>query len=258
MRPNSKNRDSLLEFFEEYRGLTNNQLAIVADVAPCTIVEWKRKCGIISSTYQKPQKRAKGPIPEDWDNKKWFEQAYKSMGLHAIALLIGKGNNWQFVAKRLKRYGIERKSHSERVGSTNPCCDSGWLHYYYSDRKRYLKWCRKNRVEPCDEGGQKLTLHECGALAGVSHQTIANWLSLFKIKTRDLSESKVGKSTKRRVKPPHRRSQRDRFFEQYRSGSINIIVGSDHYSNGTKVGKEETVSKRFNRNLRGTPPHTPS
>lgn len=253
MKPNPHSTQSLKKFFKKYEGLTTHELAIIADRAVCTITDWKRKCEILETNCKKPTFKNSKPTPENWDNKEWFEQAYEKMGLHAIAILIGKPNNWKFVANRLKKYGIPRKSHEERTRSNNPCCDEGWLYYYYSDREDYLRWCRKNRIKPCNEGGQRLTLQECAELAGVSHQTIVNWLTLFKIKIRDLSESKLGQ--KKKITPELRRLSRDNFFEQYRSGMINIIIGPQRFSNGTRVDKEETLNKRFNKRIRSTSTH---
>lgn len=256
MKIDSRNLDSLREFFEAHKGLTNSQLAIVANTATCTISDWKRKCGIVKSNYRKPPKRAKGPIPENWDNKEWFEQAYDKMGLRAIALLIGKGENWQFVARRLKKYGIPRKTLAERTASKNPCCDEGWLSYYYADRTDYLKWCKKERIVPCEEGGQRLTITKCAELAGVSPNTITNWLASHKMKIRGLSESKIG--IKRQSTIAERRKTRDKFFEMYRAGTINMIIGNQRFSNGTRVDRTETVNKRFNTSVRGTPARSSS
>jgi hypothetical protein len=255
MKPDSRNLESLREFFEIHKGLTNSQLAIVANTASCTIVDWKRKCGIIKSDYKKPPKKAKGPIPENWDNKEWFEKAYQKMGLRAIALLIGKGTNWQFVARRLATHGIPRKTLAERTASLNPCCDEGWLHYYYADRADYLKWCRKTRIKPCKDGGQRLPTAKCAEHAGVSPNTITNWLTTHKMKIRGTSEAQTGPSNAkhRELSIAERRKDRDRFFEMYRAGTINMIIGRQHFSNGTRVDKTETVNKRFNTSVRGTP-----
>lgn len=257
MKIDSSNTDSLKEFFESHKGLTTSQLAIVANTATCTILDWKRKCGIVKSAYKKPPKKAKGPIPNNWDNKEWFEQAYEKMGLRAIALKIGKGKNWQFVANRLKRYGIPRKTHNERTISKNPCCDNGWLHYYYADRYDYLKWCKIEKIEPCDEGGQRLSLTKCAELAGVSPNTITNWLVLHKMKIRNISEAKTGNKC-RQITIEERRKARDRFFEMYRNGTINMIIGDKRFSNGTRVDRTETVNKRFNTRVRGTPARSSS
>jgi hypothetical protein len=258
MKINSRSIDSLKNFFEAHEGLTNSQLAILANTATCTISDWKRKCGIVKSNYRKPPKRAKGPIPTNWDNKQWFEQAYKDTGLRAIALLIGKGGDWQFVAKRLKKYGIPRKTLAERTISKNPCCDEGWLHYYYADRADYLKWCKKERSKPCDEGGQRLSTTKCSELAGVSPNTITNWLASHKMKIRGRSEAQIGIKRKRNLTTQERRKNRDKFFKMYRAGTINMIIGNQRFSNGTRVDRTETVNKRFNTSVRGTPARSSS
>jgi hypothetical protein len=226
---------------------------MLADKSTCTIVEWKRKCGAIISSYKKPPKVAKGPMPKNWDNKKWFEQTYEKMGLRAIALLLRKGNDYKFVTRRLKKYGIRRKTSAERTMSQNPCFDEGWLYYYYADRKDYLKWCRKENVESCRKGGRRLTLTKCAEIAGVSCYTITNWLTSYKMKTRDLSESQIGVVKQRKLSIETRRKYRDHFFKMYRNGTINMIMGTQRFSNGKRVDKTETINKRFNTNVRGAP-----
>ena len=257
MKINSRNIDSLKEFFESYEGLTNSQLAIVADTATCTISDWKRKCGIIKSNYRKPPITVKGPIPINWDNKEWFEKTYKEMGLRAIAFLLRKGGNWHCVAKKLKEYGIRRKTLAERTVSKNPCCDEGWLSYYYADRKDYIKWCRKEKTPSCEDGGQRLTITKCSEIAGVSPNTITNWLASHKMKIRGLSESNVG-TKNRKLTNAERRRERDRFFKMYRDGTINMIIGNKRFSNGTQVDRAETVNKRFNTSIRGAPARSSS
>lgn len=257
MRPNPRDIKSLKKFFKEYEGLTTNQLSIVAGVSNFTINFWKSKCGLIGDINRK-KKISKDPIPENWDTKEWFEKAYEKMGYHAIACLIGKDNDWLFVKRRLKRYGIKPKTVKERENkSDNPCCDEGWLHYYYAKRDDYLKWCKKNKMAPCDDGGQGLSLHECAALAGVSHQAIHNWLALYKMKARSISDTDRDKEHKP-VSMARKRAARDRYFESYRAGKINMTIGQHRFSNGTRVDKAQTINKRFNTEVRGASSHPSS
>jgi transposase len=256
MKPDPRDKNSLREFFHKYRGLTNVELATMADCATCTIVDWKRRCGVIEDGYVKPPKPPPQPV-NDWDNKEWFEEHYvrKGMGFLAIAALIGKPNNWDIVRRRLRRYKIKRRTREESVGSDNPCCEEGWLQYYYSRRKEYEKWCEERGIEPDEEGGQGLTLHQCGAEAGVSHQTIANWLALFQIKARGLAEAQIkdyNHSYGRAVPLKEIRRARDAFFEVYRAGQINMIIRGKRYSNGKRVDREETFAQRFGRLPRGS------
>lgn len=254
---NSKNIHELKQFFEENEGLTNAQLAMLANISISTIIQWKRRCGIIKTPPRGvKEKTTTEPIPENWDNKEWFEQAYEKMGLRAIACLIGKGKNWLFVARRLKKYGIPRKTAAERSASKNPCCDEEWLHYYYADRKTYLKWCRKNKIASCKEGGQRLSALKCAELAGVSSDTIACWLTLYKMEIRGISEAQTGLKIKKNLSVKTKREHRDRFFRLYRSGKMNLIFGSKRYSNGKEVDREETIIKRFGKRVRRTPSHS--
>jgi hypothetical protein len=254
MRPDPKNNNSLKEFFHKYRGLTNIELAIMADCAVCTIVDWKRRCGVIKDGYVKPVK----PLPKvatNWDNKEWFEEHYvrKGIGFQTLAALIGKPNNWLAVKRRLRRFGIIRRTREESVGSDNPCCEEGWLQYYYSNQKKYKEWCEENGIEPEDDGGQGLTLHQCGDLAGASHQTIANWLALFQVEARGLAAAGVNSPNFNRTpKPKQIRANRDAFYELYRAGQINMIIKGKRYSNGKRVDREETFAQRFGRLPRGS------
>lgn len=256
MKPDPRDNNSLKEFFHKYRGLTNIELATMADCASCTIIEWKRRCGVIENGYVKPPKPLPKPA-ENWDNKEWFEEHYvrRKMGFRALAALIGKPNNWLAVKRRLKRFRITRRTREESVGSDNPCCEEGWLYYYYSRPKEYKKWCDERGIEPDEDGGQGLTLHQCADLAGASHQTIANWLALFQIKARGLGESIIQEYNPCYNHTPSLeqiRSNRDMFFELYRAGQINMIIKGKRYSNGKRVDREETFAQRFGKFPRGS------
>ena len=249
---NTKDLNSLREFFRIYEGLTDGQLAILADRSISTITDWKRRCGIIKNGYCKPTKTI--PLAGDYqDTKEWFEKAYSKHGLRAIGKMIGK--NWQFVARRLKKYGIRSRTHEEAVASKNPCCTEDWLYYHYARRDEYLKWCERQRIEPCPNGGQGLTLRACAKLADASRGTIQSWLALFKMKMRGLGESAIEEYNHMYNKsdtPAMRRRKRDKFFEGYRAGKINIVFGNDRFSNGTRVDKAETINRRFNAKIRST------
>jgi len=90
----SRNIESLKEFFKKNKGLTDGQLAILADRSARTISMWKRKCGIIKDGYQKPPRKAKGTLPDDWDTKERFTELYDKMGINAIGLLLNK-DTWK-------------------------------------------------------------------------------------------------------------------------------------------------------------------
>jgi len=255
--PNPRDNNSLRDFFSINKGLTNVELAVLADRSVDTIVIWKRRCGVIVNGYVKPVKPLPTPVV-GWDNKAFFEEHYvqKGMGLTAIAALIGHPNDWDKVARRLKRHGIRRRTHEESVYSKNPCCEEGWLQYYYSRRKDYLKWCESNGFESDDDGGCGYTLHQCAGLAGVSHQTIANWLALFQIRTRGLAESNIYNTRKATLKEI--RAARDSFYEQYRAGTINMIIRGKRYSNGKRVDRDQTFAQRFGKLPRRTSPRSKS
>lgn len=246
MKINSHNNKEIENFFESHQGLTDRELAILANVSTSTITEWKRKVGLLKPLAKKPL-QVKGVLPKDWDNKEWFEKTYESMGLRSMALLLGKDVN--FVTKRLKQHGIRIKSLSERTISKNPCCDEGWLYYYYADKNDYSKWCKKNKIEPCEDGGQRLSTIKCAELAGVSPNTITNWLVLFKMRIRSQAEAQLG--TQKFVPSAKlKRQSRDNFFKEYRKGTINMIIGNQRFSNGTRVDKTETINNRFNTRIK--------
>lgn len=247
MKINPRNIGELKEFFESYQGLTDGELAIIAGVSTRTISGWKRKIGLLKPIALKPLK-VKGILPENWDNKEWFESTYENTGLRSMALLLDKDVN--FVIKRLKKYGIRIKSLAERTISKNPCCDEGWLYYYYASRNDYLKWCKKTKTEPCEDGGQKLSTIKCAELAGVSPNTITNWLVLYKMRIRSQAEAQLG-TQKFVASNKLKRKFRDNFFEEYRKGTINMIIGNQRFSNGTRVDKAETINKRFNTRVKG-------
>lgn len=258
MKINSRNNAELLEFFEAYKDLTVNEQAIVASVCPDTIVDWKRKCGIMQTPRAgRRVKKSDEPLPKDWDNKEWFEKTYEKLGLRAMARLLGKKDDWKFVANRLKRYGIKRKTFEERTASSNPCCDEGWLHYYYASREDYLEWCSQEGIEPCDEGGQELTLTKCAKLASVSRNTIANWLALYRMKIRGVLEARI-KKPKREMTPEQSRVARDNYFKNYRKGTINMNIRGKLFSNGTRLDKKKVISKKPNKNSRGRLPYPSS
>ena len=132
----------------------------------------------------------------------------------------------------------------------NPCRNEEWLSYHYLRKDAYTKWCEQNRIEICPHGGQGLTLTECSVLAGVTPQCISNWLHKFNLGTRDLAEAQIGKFNHRygrTVPASEKRDRRDAFFELYRAGTINIIIGDCSFSNGILTSKEETAAQRTRR-----------
>lgn len=188
-------KEILQKFFDDHEGLTNGELAILADRSADTITEWKRICNI-----------------------------YKP--------------------KSGKSTGISLKYEA------NPCYNEEWLHYHYSRRDEYLHWCQS---EPCPYGGQGLSLRKCAELAGVTAQTISNWLVYLKIGTRGLAEAQIGEFNHRYGKEPgpqQRRQARDHFFERYRAGLINVVIGDLSFSNGKLTDKTKTSIKKTSSRLK--------
>lgn len=249
------NLDELSRFFRVTEGLTQAQQAILADVSVQTIGNWRRKAGIHG---EQPENFIPSPatpghyeLANDWNNKEWFEEAYETFGMRKIAKMIGR--DCTYVSKKLKRYGIKTKPHHERVKSNNPCCSEEWLVYHYSFRHEYLKWCQENDVEPCEHGGQALTVSECAQMAGVVYQTIVNWLSKFKIKIRDSSEARRGRLNPnygRKVSVEEKRESRRRTFEEYRQGKRIFRMGPYTFSNGRLLGTAKSVSAQSRRSAK--------
>ena len=132
-----------------------------------------------------------------WDNAEWFEEYYtvKRYGIASIAKIISRSP--RLVVLRLERYGVEKRSHSQAVKSSNPCSNADWLIYHYGTRDEYVAWAAKTKTDADDDGGQCWSLRKCAAFAGVVPATVYNWLVRvnnegFELNIRDLNEAVAG------------------------------------------------------------------
>ena len=232
----SSDRNSLIEFFTEFRGLTAPELAIVANVGTDSIREWRRKCGIkpqadpFINSHTKQKKLYKEVPREIWDNADWLREHYidKGIGIRTLAKMMGY-RGFRSVCIHLERHGVKI-----RKVVHDHCRSADWLYYHYSVRKDYLKWCIKTCQEPDEYGGLGMSLVACAEAAGVVPYTILNWLSRFKIRMRDVEEShslSVAVSGRR---------IRDNFFRLYREGKMPLYMGHHKFINGTKVDLKKT------------------
>ena len=243
MKLNPADPASLKEFFDEFRGLTNPELAILAGRTADTIREWRKKCN--EKIQQDPfvewrSRQTREPVvevsrPEAWDCAEWFKEQYEGngLGVKLISNIIRK--NKKFTYYRLKKYGVKIRSPRESTESDNPCCDEDWLYYHYARREDYLEWCEANNVDVDEHGGMGLPLRQCAELAGVVPYTIMNWLAHFKMRIRGIVESSL---LNRVVTDVTRCRSRDRCFELYRQGKYNL--------NGVRVDKKKARSKQAN------------
>jgi lambda repressor-like predicted transcriptional regulator len=195
--------DDVKAFFEENDHYTVYELSIKIGKSPSTIRNWRRKAGL-SKKYPfkdrpvtKSMNLPKVDDKEVWDNEEWFKEQYEKnkLGIKAISNMISKSP--RLVALRLVKYGIETRSHSEAVKSTNPCSSVEWLMYHYADRHEYLEWAKKGNIELEKGGGKGWSLKKCSEMAGVVPATIYNWLVRANneghvINIRDLNESMAG------------------------------------------------------------------
>lgn len=195
--------DEVKQFLDDNDHLTIYEIAINLGKSPSTIRNWRRKTGL-SKEYpfkSRPKIRAQSlPKVDDqdiWDNGEWFEEYYttKKYGISTIAKIISRSP--RLVALRLEKYGIETRSHSQAVRSSNPCSEVEWLVFYYGTRDEYVAWAAKNDVEADPDGGKCWSLKKCSEYAGVVPATIYNWLVRvnnegLEINIRDLNESVAG------------------------------------------------------------------
>tara|TARA_R100001244_G_scaffold25113_2_gene25370 strand:+ start:37791 stop:38489 length:699 start_codon:yes stop_codon:yes gene_type:complete len=222
---------SLANFFQEFRGLTTPELAIVANASTGLIRTWKKRCGIAmkADPFIKKKKPYTKVPREVWDNADWLREHYidKGIGIRTLAKIMGY-RGFASVCDHLKRHGIET-----RKLVLDPCRSKDWLYYHYSTREEYLEWCESTNQKPDEHGGMGLTLEGCAEQAGVVPYTILNWLSKFRMRIRDKHESTSLNSKE------NERKNRDRFFKLYRSGEVPLTIKSVKFYNGTRMDKQK-------------------
>jgi len=201
----AKNRqwDIVRKYLEENAHLNPNEIAIQLGRSPATIRRWRRKAGMTKKyPFTRRQNFAARVLPtvtdpEVWDNEEWFKEHYeeKSYGISAIGRIIKRSP--RLVTRKLNKYGIRIKSHSEAVRSANPCANEEWLVYHYGNREEYLAWAKKTGNTPDEGGGKEWSLKKCSTVADVVIATVYGWLVRVNIEggninIRDISESVAG------------------------------------------------------------------
>jgi transposase len=184
MKCNAETIERQRAFLRQNAGLSTYDLAILSNTSASTIRNWKRRCGVASSSKPPfaagaaPKKVPKVVVevrdPAVWDNPAWFRQKYEveRIGMPTIARIIGRSPG--LVCARLKRFKIHKRSLKDSMSSKSQFCNKAWLLEHYVR----LGW----------------PLKKCGAAAGgVSAWTVYNWLIRFQIAPRCLREAMAGK-----------------------------------------------------------------
>lgn len=236
------------KFFQIFASQTATQQAAIANVSIDTIYKWRKRCEIPSKptppqfliSIQKSRIKDWDPVPEDWNNKEWLAKAYTKYGMRAIAKMVNKKPKW--ICDRLRQLGIKTNPNRTTNGSLNK--DPEWAYYHYAYRSEYLTWCKKNNIEPCEYGGQGLSMTKCAALAGVSYRTCVSSFLKIGIKIRKIGEVNYGLLDVDQISSTVKRTWRNNYFEKYRQGHLMISVGKYIFKNGKLVGIKTDLDYR--------------
>ena len=168
------------KWFEENKGLSTIDLAMLAHRSAGTIRAWKRRAGVKlaespfigTSPIKKPKHVTVIDDPRIWDNAEWFRKKYvdERVGTPTLARMINR--SIAIIVKRLKRFGIKRRSLNEAARSTSKLCCESWLKEHYVDKG----W----------------PLAKCADAAGVVPYSIYNWLIKFGIEPRSMHQAMAG------------------------------------------------------------------
>ena len=228
MKPNPSDISSLKKFFSDNQEMTTYELARLANRSASTIRNWKRKCDIKAAETKWGSNRESTPFinkpaykkrkidlvrdPEIWDNEDWFRQQYedKRFGIPIISRMINR--SIPLVRGRLKKYGIETRTHHDSVKSTNTCCNKDWLEEYYIKKG----W----------------PIAKCAQEAGVVPYTIYNWLIKFQFEIRDIYEAMAGERN-----PFHGRKHSEETKNKIRQKIVSLREISGNGSPHKKVSK---------------------
>lgn len=203
VRPDPSNLKTLKLFFEENEYLSTTELAQIAGKSVRTIRLWRARCGIVSNGNGWGQQYASRPFKgvsnkrqalpivtnrKEWDTKEWFWQKYvvDGFGAPTIARIINRDE--RIVWHKLHVYGIPIREYAVAASSKNKCCTREWLEEHYEI--------------------YGFPLHKCADLAGVTAQTICNWLARFNIHIRDRYEAQAGERHRDYGKPSYGKFRR--------------------------------------------------
>ena len=124
--------------------------------------------------------------PEALRDPDWLRSLYIDHKLGSPTLGRMTGRSPMTVRYHLRRHGIPTRP--KRI-SRHPCATEEWLYTFYGSPEQYRSWCARSDVTPDPEGGQRLSLGACASIAGVTAQTVKNWLRTLGIRGRDRREA---------------------------------------------------------------------
>lgn len=168
---NRKDPEILRRFFLRFSFFSTNDLAQILGYSSTYIKRLKRSVGIRGRPIHGRRIISYPTLitaPPNWGNE-WLRQVYPQFGLRIIARATSR--TIQAIHYRLKRLGVILPDKTSR--SKHPCCNEEWLRKYYVEEE----W----------------TATQCSQLAGVSRDTICDWLNVFKIQVRSNAYSILGK-----------------------------------------------------------------
>ena len=171
-----KDAVSLRSWFEKYPFLSTNDIAMIVGLGAPKIRKLRRLAGFRENIKQPRYVRVPEiiDVPENWNTKEWLTEAVSKYGVPSIAKAVGR--NYSTIYDKVWKWKIPKRSWLESVKSKNPCCTSEWLTEHYVERQ--------------------LSAVVCSKLAGVSRDTIINWLVRFGIQVRT-NDPMVGKDSSR-------------------------------------------------------------
>ena len=124
--------------------------------------------------------------PEALRDPDWLRSLYIDQKLGSPTLGRMTGRSPMTVRYHLRRHGIPIRP--TRI-SRHPCANQEWLYAHYGSPGQYRSWCARSDVTPDPDGGRRLSLGACASIAGVTAQTVKNWLRAFCIRVRDRREA---------------------------------------------------------------------
>lgn len=124
--------------------------------------------------------------PETLRDPEWLRTLYLDHKVGSYILGRMTGRSPTTVRYHMRRHGIPIRP--KRI-SRHPCANEAWLYTCYGSQEQYRSWCARSNVTPDPQGGRRLSLGACASLAGVTSQTVKNWLRTFRIPVRNRREA---------------------------------------------------------------------
>lgn len=195
---NVRDAASLKAWFLEHSYLTDVEHATVARCSVRNIWKWKTKLDLKKpSKHKMPaltekmvrRRRVLPPAPDDWRTNGWLTEQYSVNRYSIREMMRAAGITYLAMWLHLKKGGLLARTSAEALTPKNPCCNKVWLVEHYVTQFK--------------------SVFECAKLAGVSRQTMANWLVRFLIRVRTHAEqirygTNMGKGFNSEAKPVRR------------------------------------------------------